>query len=431
MRLSNPIGLALLGLSVGLPTAGAATITELPLLPTPAGYSATPHVAHINSSGEVVGTIYFTRKPCPRCPTVSIIRSFLIANGIATQVGPDGFVITSSNDAGDIVGNLRNPADALNYPYIVQAGVLTPLSATPGSVLDINNAAQVTYLPAINDHGLFAAMLSDNEHGNHAFKFTGTVPLSDLTCPGPSPDYECMTGYNTGFDFVTDINNGATIADAMAVGGDRDNPWSSSYGMQHAFVGYQGQTTYLSAGFTAAALSVNDNGLIAGYDDGAAIVWLPSGPGTWSETSVASLVNDPAWTFREADAVNNANMVAGVGSHNGSPAVFLLDAAVSGVEATGLTPPAALSVSPNPASGPVTFRAPLSPAGANNGPAVLTIVDVTGRHIATLEVAAASGEVALTWDGHSDSGTPVRAGLYFARLDVGGLRRHARFVLAR
>lgn len=430
MRLSNPIGLALLGLGVGLPTADATTITELPLLPTPAGYSAAPYVAHINSSGEVVGTIYFTRKPCPRCPTVSIIRSFLVANGIATQVGPDGFVITSSNDAGAIVGNLRNPADALNYPYIVQAGVLTPLSATPGSVLDINSAGQVTYLPALNDHGLFAAMLSDNEHGNHAFKFTGTVPLTDLTCTAPSSDYECMTGYNTGFDFVTDMNNGATIADAMAVGGDRDNPWSSSYGMQHAFVGYQGQTTYLSAGFTAAALSVNDAGVIAGYDDGAAVLWLPAGPGAWSEVTVASLANDPAWVFREARAVNNAGLVAGGGTHNGVAAAFLMEPGVAAAELQPTPAPMArLAAYPNPGRGAFHLQGVLPASAASV--AHLTIVDLAGRRVAALDAPVVDGRVTTLWDGRQRNGAPVPAGIYYARLEAGAITSRTKLVVTR
>ncbi len=325
MKLPSPILAALFALAAGVPAAAqTAVLFDLPLLPTPVGFSVSPHVVSINAAGDVVGTIYFSRKPCLHCPTQTITRSFLVSNGVATQSGPDGFVISASNDLGDIVGNLRDPADSLLYPYLIHGGVFTQLSTAPATVMDINNLGEVSYLPAISDWGFQAAMMSDGEHGLHAFKFAGTLPTNDLSCGTPSPDYECMTGYSTGFDFVTDINNGTTIADAMAVGGDRDNPWSSSYGRQHAFVGYRGQTTLLSAGFTAAAQSVNDHGVIAGYDDGLAVLWLPTSAGAWREVSVASLVNDATWVCREADAVNNAGLVAGIGTHNGFAAAFLL-----------------------------------------------------------------------------------------------------------
>lgn len=325
MTFTGPIlGILLVLASVRPATAQSAAILELPMLQGPAGYSVSPHVVHINALGEVVGTVYFTYRACSHCPTQSVIRSFLVSNGVVSQVGPDGFLITASNDLGDIVGNLRNPADGSTYPYLVQGGALVPLSTTPGTVLDINNHGEVSYLPALNDQGFQAAMMSDGEHGTHAFKYRNTFPTNDLTCGVPTPDYECMTGYSTGFDFVADINNGATIADAMAVGGDRDNPFSSSYGRQHAFVGYRGHTTYLSAGFTAAALSVNDNGVIVGYDDGAATVWLPRSSGTWNQFSLNALIDDPSWNCREADAVNDSGLVAGTGTHFGAPAAFLV-----------------------------------------------------------------------------------------------------------
>lgn len=303
-------------------SAQSATLIELPMLPPPAGWSVSPHVAGINATGDVAGTVYFTYRACTHCPSQSITRSFLVSNGGVAQIGPDGFSITAINDSGQIVGNLRNPVDGLTYPYLYEAGILTPLSATPGSVQDINNLGEVTYLPGMNDWGIVTAMMSDGEHGTHAFKYRGAFPTNDLTC-AVTNDYECMTGYTTGFDFVADINNGSTVAEAMAVGGDRNNPWSSSYGRQQAFVGYRGQTTYLSAGFTAAALSVNDNGVVVGFDDGKAIAWLPRIPGTWSERSIDSLANDPSWVCREADAVNNSGLVAGTGLHDGVSAVFL------------------------------------------------------------------------------------------------------------
>lgn len=303
-------------------------ILELPRLPAPDGYSTALQVVDMNEAGEIVGNVTFSRRPCPSCPATYVRRAWIVSNGAATQVGPDSFQIVAINDAGDILGNLRNPADALLYPYLVHDGVLTPLSTTAATAVDLNDAGDVSYGPRINDWGVFGAMQSDGEHGLRAFKYSGTFPTNDLNCSMPSPLYECVTGYSTGFDFVANLNDGTTVQDAMLVGGDRDNPWSSSYGRQHAYVGYQGQTTYLSAGFTAASLAVNDTGLIVGYDDGKAIVWTRTGPHTWREDRVNDLIGDATWNCTTATAVNNSNWVAGSGTHSGNAAAFLLLPAV-------------------------------------------------------------------------------------------------------
>jgi hypothetical protein len=54
------------------------------------------------------------------------------------------------------------------------------------------------------------------------------------------------------------------------------------------------------------------------------------------------------------------------------------------------------------------------------GPVRLMVFDVSGRAIRTLvEGNSVAGEYAVRWDGRRDDGTPVRAGVYFARLEQG------------
>jgi hypothetical protein len=407
-------------------SARTATVVELPMLPAPAHFSAAAYPAHINASGDIVGTVYFTYKPCPRCPAQSVTRSFLVSGGLVSQVGPDGFVIATNNDAGTIVGNLRNPADGLSYPYSFQGGVLSPLDTLPRSVLDLNNAGIASFGPYLNDRGIMAAMLSDLEHGMHAFKYDSLLQVNDLSCSIPAPDYECITGYNTGFDYLHDINNGLTVADAMAVGEDRDNPFSSSYGMQHAFVGFRGQTTYLSTGFTAAALAVNDLGVIVGYDNGQAVVWQPAGEGLWNEVTVASLANDPVWTFTDARSVNNSGVIVGRGTHNGVPAVYALSPELLGVERPA-APALRFAAYPNPATTEVRFRGE-SPAGVGGG-ARVTVVDLSGRRVAQLSAATSPFEI--RWNGRDADGVRTRPGVYFARLEAGGATAHATVLLTR
>lgn len=415
--------------------AHAATVTELPMLPAPTSpyppaFTAAPRPVHINAGGDVLGTVTFTRKACGSCTAQTIRRSFLVSNGVATQEGIDEFIASDMNDAGEIVGNWRDTwGTGATWAYRIDAGAMVPLDTVPHSVIDVNNRGEVSFGPYFNDHGVQAALMSDTEHGTHVFKWAGEFPANDVSCSVPSQLYECVTGMTTGFDAVHALNDGATPAEAMAVGEDRDNPWSSSYGRQHAFVGWQGVTTDLSSGFTAAALAVNDAGLIVGYDDGQAVLWAPDAAGGWSEHTVASLVNDPSWTFRQATTVNDAGVVAGWGTHDGAPAMFLLTNGLVAAE-----PPAAgaaavrFSAYPNPARGAVRFRGTLPASAAI---ARITVVDVSGRRVASVRAPLTNGAFDAGWDGRAANGDALRAGMYFARIEAGGRVARTAVMIAR
>ncbi len=107
-----------------------------------------------------------------------------------------------------------------------------------------------------------------------------------------------------------------------------------------------------------------------------------------------------------------------------APAALTVDVP-SGADAPGLAlaPP-----SPNPARGNVTLRFTLPVAGH----ASLAIFDVTGRCVATLiDGSRPAGAHESVWRGTDGAGGPVGAGLYFARLSVGGRALTRRVVVVR
>jgi subtilisin family serine protease len=91
------------------------------------------------------------------------------------------------------------------------------------------------------------------------------------------------------------------------------------------------------------------------------------------------------------------------------------------------TPPRAfVAAAPNPASGSTAIRFVL-PA---EGWASLAIFDVAGRRVRTLvEGTLAAGPNLVRWDGRDDSGAPVTAAVYFARLASRGVVRNTKIVL--
>jgi hypothetical protein len=99
---------------------------------------------------------------------------------------------------------------------------------------------------------------------------------------------------------------------------------------------------------------------------------------------------------------------------------------------TGVGPsdrPTTLAFYP-PAPNPLQHEANFAFDLPNDAPVNLAIFDLGGRRIATL----ASGTLPaaryhMTWRAVSDAGTPVKAGLYFARFDTPGLHHTARLAV--
>jgi hypothetical protein len=87
-----------------------------------------------------------------------------------------------------------------------------------------------------------------------------------------------------------------------------------------------------------------------------------------------------------------------------------------------------LGVSPNPFRPATT----ISFALAEGSPCRLAVFDVSGREVACLADAwTAAGRHAVSWNGRSDSGATLPAGVYFAALRAGGRIESCKVVLAR
>ncbi|MBD3161767.1 MAG: hypothetical protein GF346_05840, partial [Candidatus Eisenbacteria bacterium] len=87
-------------------------------------------------------------------------------------------------------------------------------------------------------------------------------------------------------------------------------------------------------------------------------------------------------------------------------------------------PQARLSVSPNPTAGPTLLLVRVEPRRAVD----VEIYDVAGRRVRVLDRLETAGLHRVPWDGRSEEGRAVAAGLYFARAGGG---EAARIVIAR
>jgi hypothetical protein len=103
------------------------------------------------------------------------------------------------------------------------------------------------------------------------------------------------------------------------------------------------------------------------------------------------------------------------------------------VAGVGPAPGAALALAASanpfrPGSSPLVVRW-ASPRGE---PATLDVLDLQGRHVATLARAVgADGEQAARWDGRDEGGAAEPAALYFVRLRAGRAVRVIRLALVR
>lgn len=83
---------------------------------------------------------------------------------------------------------------------------------------------------------------------------------------------------------------------------------------------------------------------------------------------------------------------------------------------------------PNPSSAPTRFQFSLP----SDGVARFTIHDAGGRRVATLvSNRMGAGPHAIAWDGRDERGVAVAQGVYFGRLEHGGLTRSQKFLLVR
>jgi hypothetical protein len=106
----------------------------------------------------------------------------------------------------------------------------------------------------------------------------------------------------------------------------------------------------------------------------------------------------------------------------------------------GVNDPAALAagfrleaVVPNPCRTATMIRFQVAAAGASDSRLRLTLFDVQGREVRRLvdRTSVPAGPHAVLWDLRNDTGLPVPSGQYFARLEVGSLKRVQRVLCVR
>lgn len=169
---------------------------------------------------------------------------------------------------------------------------------------------------------------------------------------------------------------------------------------------------------------------------------LVNGTKVWESPSDANLV-ETAWSLQDLDvsslADGNASVKVRFSLHSDASVNYcgwnLDEVKLTGMstvvtaDARPATPsgtPVLRAVAPNPATGATTVRFDLPRAGQ----ATLALYDVRGRLVRTLAAGTrGAGSHAVTWDGHDGGGALAAPGIYFVRLEAGGIARSARVVL--
>uniref|UniRef100_A0A832I2S1 T9SS type A sorting domain-containing protein n=1 Tax=Eiseniibacteriota bacterium TaxID=2212470 RepID=A0A832I2S1_UNCEI len=152
------------------------------------------------------------------------------------------------------------------------------------------------------------------------------------------------------------------------------------------------------------------------FDSNAAVYYARKGQGVdFSDASGTGGPESVYWV--NAGAADYVGLVIfNKNANSGTYRVRIADEATVSVDRPA---PAtlALAASPNPFLGATTFRYALPAAGD----AELVLFDLQGRVVRTLVFGRVSaGEHEAHWDGTDDSGRPVAAGLYMARLRAAG-----------
>ena len=183
-------------------------------------------------------------------------------------------------------------------------------------------------------------------------------------------------------------------------------------------------TGQYAAGTTQLHWNPNTEADLAGYRlyRGAFAGFVP-GPG--------NLVATPPDTgYADAAGTPQYYKLTAVDEHgNESPVATLLPAGTTDVEGGAVTRELSLAAPwPNPAGRQTTLRYALPRAGLVR----LAVFDAAGRLVRELASGVYEpGEQAATWDLRDGNGNAVGAGLYFARLEAGGMTKVRRIAVAR
>jgi hypothetical protein len=155
---------------------------------------------------------------------------------------------------------------------------------------------------------------------------------------------------------------------------------------------------------------------------------------TWANSSAPSSFSTPV---EISDAAATGYWPPSAGWHaNYSAVVYCRSAGYklyfdafdnTGIEDSGVGPVAAFDIYPNPFRGSASIGFSLT----TGGPVTISVFDMSGRLVKTIcdGQSFPAGENSLQWNGSTDSGAPLSAGVYFCRLSASGAEATNRMVL--
>lgn len=221
-----------------------------------------------------------------------------------------------------------------------------------------------------------------------------------------------MAGYTDSF--------GAGLYDLYLVKTDSEGTeeWSYTFGGTGRDYGNAVvQTTdggYLAVGYTLSFGAGGDDVYLVRTDADGILQWQTTYGGSASDVGYG-LAN----TSDGGYIVAGHTLSYGAGVHDAWMIRLASDGPSAVPDPTGTTTRLTLDVRPNPFFGPVALSYTLPAAS----PVRLCIHDASGRRVRTIEEARSrTGGGTVVWDGLDQAGGRVPPGVYFTRLDAGGLQ---------
>lgn len=320
-----------------------ALLTPLPndVSIAPAAINTSGHIAASSSSGQSLPSA--ARKA--HTTNSYVEQAALIVNGAPTALGypagTDGSVGIGINSSDTVVGYSVVPTGSNSAALSWAGGSLTTLVGLGGAskALAVNDSGtivgQSNGLPVYWTSGNAATQLAvpSGDTGiaaaiNAAGEIVGSITSSSTTQAAE------WAGTSSSAALLP-LPGGATGSEALAINSGGEIVGEATVnGLNVPVVWQNGQVTQLPAPSSGAAQGINDSGVIVG----AIAVAGGEHAVVWKNDSLVDLNDDlPAgsgWTLNQANAINSAGDIVGVGNKGG----FLLTPGGSG-SGTGTAPP--------------------------------------------------------------------------------------------
>jgi hypothetical protein len=326
-----------------------------------------------------------------RLPALISVSTAPIAFGTVIVGATAGTTLSVSNPA-------PSPGEVLSYSYAPPAGILAP-----GGTLTA--AAGATNLDAIS--------LDTSAPG----AYSGNLQIGSNSVDAPNPSI-AVSG--------TVLRHASASLDSGSV----QTAGSIDFG------------THDAGGFTAQDVRVHNQGYSALQARlNVASAAITGGDGHFSVTGTTpqllagtgasfSITFDDAATTADSTYTATLTITSADEALPGAAAAAPLSVTLSAQRGAGTTatddarPKATVLLAPTP--NPLSHSSLLRFALATGGETSLDIYDAAGRRVASLvHDNLVPGNYSVRWDGRTDGGEPLGAGLYFARLIAPGVHPHA------